>query len=85
MRARSADTDSEAERVQIELLRQAGGARRTQMALALSAQVIDLARMAIRRSLVDPTEDEVALRFVELNYGPELASGLRKRLASDRR
>jgi hypothetical protein len=48
-RARSADTDPEAEAVQMELLRRAGPARRAQMALELSEQVIGLARRAIRQ------------------------------------
>jgi hypothetical protein len=85
MQARSADTDPEAERVQIELLRRAGAARRARIALALSGQVIGLAQRAIRRSLEHPTEAAVALRFVELHYGGELADGLRERLAAERR
>ena len=81
---RSADTDADAERVQIELLRQAGPCRRAQMALSLSATVISLARRAIRRSLGQPTDEEVALRFVELHYGAEIAAGLRRHLAARR-
>ena len=84
MQSRSADTDPDAERVQIELLRQAGPTRRAAMALSLSAQVIGLARRAIRASLPDATEEEVNLRFVELNYGEELASDLRRFLAARR-
>ena len=84
MRARSEDTDPEAERFQIELLRRAGPARRAHLALSLSAQVIGLARRAARRSLPDASTVEVDLRFVELNYGRELASDLRSFLASRR-
>jgi hypothetical protein len=79
--ARSPDTDPEAERVQIDLLRRAGAARRAQMSLALSAQVIGLARRAIRRSLPGATAAEAGLRFVELHYGPDLAADLRRYLA----
>jgi hypothetical protein len=82
MQARSADTDPEAEEVQMDLLRRAGPARRAQMALALSAQVIGLARRAIRRSHPDANETEVGLRFVELHYGRELAADLRRYLAA---
>ena len=81
MQARSPDTDAEAEAVQIDLLRRAGVARRAQMALALSAQIIGLARRAIRQSLPGATETEVGLRFVELHYGRELAADLRRYLA----
>jgi hypothetical protein len=82
MRARSADTDPETERKHFDLLREAGPARRAQMALSLSAQVIGLAHRAIRNStgLRDPVE--VAVRFVEIHYGPELAAGVRARLAA---
>ena len=85
MPARSTDTEPEAERVQIDLLRRAGFARRARLALSLSRTVIGLARRAIRRSLPDATEEEVGLRFVELYYGRELASGLRRHLTARRR
>ena len=48
------------------------------------AQVIGLARRAIRRSLPGATEEEVALRFVELHYGRELAMDLRRFLSAPR-
>jgi hypothetical protein len=82
MRARSADTDPEAERVQIELLRRAGPTRRASMALSLSAQVIGLARRAILRSLPGTSEREVSLLFVERHYGRELGSEVRQYLAA---
>jgi len=84
MRARSADTDPDAERVQIDLLRRAGVARRAHMALTLSAQVIGLAQLAIREAQPAISEAEVKLRFVELHYGRELASELRRYLAARR-
>lgn len=59
-------------------------ARRAGMALSLSAQVIGLARRALRRSLSGATEEEVGLRFVELHYGRELASELRRSLSARR-
>jgi hypothetical protein len=80
MMARSPDTDPEAEKVQIELLRGAPAAR-AQMALDLSAQVIGLARRAIRRVHPDATETEVGLLFVEMHYGCELAADVRRYLA----
>lgn len=79
--SRSADTDPEAEAVQLELLRRAGPTRRAQMALSLSAQVISLARAAYRRQMPDASETEIGLRFVELNYGRELAEAVRRHLA----
>lgn len=81
---RSPDTDPEAERIQLDLLRRAGPTRRAQMALSLSAAVIDLARMALRRSFPEATEEEIRLRFVERHYGQELASGLSQYLLTRR-
>jgi len=85
IRARSADTDPDAERVQFELLRRATGARRAGLAFSLSETVVGLARNAIRRTLIDPTEEEVRLRFVDLHYGPLLAAEVRRHLAARRR
>ena len=84
MQARSSDTHPDAERVQIDLLRRAGPTRRLQMALALSAQVIGLARRAIRRSYPGLSNVDTNLRFVELNYGRELAAELRRYLSARR-
>jgi hypothetical protein len=84
VRARSVDTDPDAEAVQIELLRRAGPTRRAAMALSLSAQVIGLARRALRRSLPNASEQEKSLRFVELHYGHELAAELRRFLSARR-
>jgi hypothetical protein len=85
MGTRSVDTDLEADDVQIALLRQAGVTRRARMALSLSGQVIALARQAIRRALPEATDEEVGVRFVELHYGLDLATDLRRFLASRRR
>lgn len=74
MLARSGDTDPEAEKVQIDLLRRAGPGRRVQMALALSGEVIDLARRAIQRSLPEASREQVQLRLVALLYGQRLSS-----------
>jgi hypothetical protein len=82
--ARSADTDADAERVQIELLRRAGVARRAAMALSLSAQVIGLARRALRRSSPGATEQEIGVRFVERHYGRDLAAEVRRFLSTRR-
>jgi hypothetical protein len=82
MLARSADTDPESEKVQLDLLRRAGPGRRAQMALSLSGEVIGLARRAIQRSLPEASQQEVQLRFVALQYGPGLSSELRLYLAA---
>ncbi len=68
------DTDPEAERVQLDLLRAASPAQRAGLALALTATTIGLSRRGLERQAPDATADEIGLRFVALNYGPELAA-----------
>lgn len=77
---RSADTDADAERVQVALLRAAPISRRIHLALSLSASVIGAARRAIGRAKPHSSERERQLRFVELHYGCDLASDLRQEL-----
>ncbi len=84
VRERSADTDPEAERVQLELLRRATPARRWAMALSLTQTVLELSRNGLRRAMPGASEEDVRLRFVELNYGRELATGVRRYLAARR-
>ena len=78
------DTDAEAERVQLDLLRRAGTARRLQLALSLSRTVMSLSRGGIARRLEDASPEELGLRFVALHYGADLADALRAELASRR-
>lgn len=75
---RSADTSPDAERVQIELLRQAGPARRFALACSLTRTTLRLSRGAIARANPGASRDELAVRFVELCYGHELAEGFRR-------
>ena len=80
-RPTATDTDPDAEQVQLELLRAAGPGRRARMAFDLSALVVLLARRGLRTTLPPgASEEDAALRFVELHYGPELADGVRRRL-----
>jgi hypothetical protein len=73
---RSADTDPDAERVQLDLLRAASPAQRAGLAVALTTNAIAASRRALERGSPDATEEEIDLRFVELNYGPELAAAV---------
>lgn len=81
---RPADTDAEAERVQLELLRAASPAQRGGLALALTATAIGLSRRALERQSPEASEEEIGLRFLELNYGPELAADVAAFLAARR-
>lgn len=70
---RSLDTDVEAERVQLALLRAATPSQRAGLAVSLTATAIALSRRALERQSPGASEEEIGLRFVELNYGAELA------------
>jgi hypothetical protein len=78
------DTDPDAARVHIELLRAASPSRRLRLALSLSRTAMDLARAGLARAYPDASPEEIGLRFVALNYGPELAEEVRRHLARSR-
>jgi hypothetical protein len=76
------DTHPDAERVQIELLRQMTGAEKIAKVRSQSAFVIGLARQAIARANPQLDEQEVNLLWVEQAYGKDLATRLRRYLES---
>jgi hypothetical protein len=78
------DTDPEAERVHLELLRAATPSRRLRLALSLSRTAMGLARASLARADPGASAEEIGLRFVALNYGPELADEVRFHLARSR-
>lgn len=81
----SSDTSPEVERVQIDLLRQAGPTRRFALARSLSQTAMQLARGGIRRRHPDADQEEVDLIFIATHYGRELAEQVRADLARRRR
>ncbi len=78
---RPSDTDPEAARVQLELLRRASPGKRLALALSLSRTVLTLSRRGISRRSPGASDQEIGLRFVELHYGRELAQAVREELA----
>ncbi len=74
---RPSDTTEDAERVQVDLLRAVPAPRRLQMAFALSATMMGLARRALVRARPSASSEEIDLWFVEVHYGRELADALR--------
>lgn len=81
MRTQSSDTSPKAERVQIELLRKAGVARRIELTFSLTQSAIELSRQGMQRRYPQASEEELNLLFVEFNYGKELAERVRKALS----
>lgn len=78
------DTDPEAAAVQQELLRRASISEKFNLVEALTATVVSLCRQGIRERHPEYSEQDVDLHFVEMNYGRELADGMRRRLEQDR-
>lgn len=77
----SADTDAGSEAAQIGLLRTASVGRKIALAFSLTRTVVELSRRSLARLEPNASEAEVGLRFVALNYGDELARGVRQRLS----
>ena len=73
------DTHPDAEAFQFELLRRMAPSRKIQMVCNLTAAVVALSRQGIRDRHPGLCEREVDLMFIEMNYGKELADGVRRR------
>lgn len=76
------DTDPEAERVQMALLRAAPVARRLELACGLSSLAAGLAQRALRRAHPGADEGQIAVQFARVHYGDALATALEQHLAA---
>lgn len=71
------DTPPEVAQIQIDLLRQAGQARRTQLMLSLSQSMFKLSWHNLQK--VSPfVRNRAKIKFVELLYGPALANAFQQ-------
>ena len=77
MKTLSLDTHPEVERVHIQLLSQAGPARRLALARSLSQSTIEMSRRAIGKRHPHLSSLEISLKFVQLCYGDDLAHRLK--------
>jgi len=80
MITQSTDTNPEAERVLISLLRKLNTTQKLEQVQSFSSSIIKLSKRAISRANPDLNEDEKNILFVEYHYGVELANRLRKYL-----
>ena len=80
MITQSTDTNLEAERVLISLLRKLNTTQKLEQVQSFSSSIIKLSKRAISRVNPDLNEDEKNILFVEYHYGVELANRLRKYL-----
>lgn len=76
------DTDPEAGRVHLALLRRATPERRLRLAFSLSRTAMGLSRAALAKRHAGASREELGLRFVALVYGTQLSEDVRAYLAS---
>ncbi|MEO6775616.1 MAG: hypothetical protein ABI467_21825 [Kofleriaceae bacterium] len=75
------DTNPKVVEIQRDLLRKAGAGKRAALAVSLSSSVIELSRRELRRLDRAASDTELALKWVEQNYGLDLAQRVRRYLA----
>jgi hypothetical protein len=71
------DTQPGIARKQIELLRQAGSRRRLAIGLRMGEDAIQLSRHELRRLHPTLTDQQIALLWVKVHYGDDMAEQLR--------
>jgi len=72
------DTNPEADKIQVLLIRKASVAKRISRMRSLSQTTIQLSRRALLRPNPKLSERELNLKFVSLHYGKDLANRLCK-------
>jgi len=77
MISQSPDTTPQAEKVQVELIRESSVSKRVSRVRSLSQTTMYLSRRAIQRTNPLLSEREVDLAFVANHYGKNLAERLR--------
>lgn len=83
MISQSPDTCSEAEKVQVELIRESSISSRISKVRSLSQTAMYLSRRAIQRANPSLSEREVDLAFVANHYGEKLSESLRMYLGHE--
>ena len=81
IRTMSIDTTPEAAAAHLAVLRAASTEQRLRACFGFSRSVIALSRDALRVRHPEMNDDELAVAWVEQNYGRVLADGVRARLA----
>ena len=76
------DTSSEAEQVQLALIRAMSPSERVRRAMQLTNQMRRMARAAIRRQHPPFSEEQIGIKLIELHYGEQLAREVQQHLAS---
>ncbi|MEO8288534.1 MAG: hypothetical protein ABI670_19105 [Chloroflexota bacterium] len=82
MRLQSTDTHPVIERIQVEMLRNAGATERVRLARSLSQSVMQMSWSAIQKANPNASDEEISILFVAQNYGDKLADDLRAYLVN---
>jgi hypothetical protein len=82
MLSRLNDTNKNAEKIQLDLIRRASVTQRIHAMSSLSETTRSLSRRAILRANPDFSQQDIDIAFVDLHYGHELAERLKKYLES---
>ncbi len=77
----AADTQAEANEVQLQLIRNMPPVRHIQRTVELSRQLKNMLLAALKRIHPNLDDEEIRLLFIEQVYGKELADGVRGVLA----
>ncbi len=78
MRTYTTDTDPEAEKVQLDLIRLMPPSQRALKAIRMTTRLIRECKSAIARNNPEFTQREIGIAFIELNYGKELAAAVER-------
>ena len=84
MKPLSADTHPEVERIHVQLLVQAGPARRLALTRSLSQSTIEMSRTGLQSRHPHLSPQELTLKLVALCYGEDLARRVEVYLESRR-
>lgn len=76
------DTHPSVERKQIELLRHAGARWRLVMGMRMGEDAIQLSRRELRRLHPKLNDQQIALLWVRVHYGEDIASRLQQHLST---
>lgn len=74
------DTPLEVENVQVNLLREAGAAKRFSLTLSLTQKLIALSRQALKKSHPGLSDNELKILFIKNSYGVSTAEKVKKRM-----
>lgn len=78
MQPYTTDTNPDAEKVQLDLIRRMPPSERALKALRMTTRLIRECKSAIARNHPALTQREIEIAFIELNYGKELADAVNR-------